>query len=368
MTLSTIKSPEEIRRLKNFKRGIDFTILIVGEEGIGKSSFINCLCQKTVIPPNMDQVNPVNASLNSDLRIEKIHVDIVEENSTPISLNLILAPGFGENIDNSLATAKIVKYLELQFDLVLKEEYKIERNQNFKDGRPHAALYFIRATSKGLRELDIEVMKELSKRCNLIPVIGKADSLTSEELVLNRRLIFSDIKRNDIKIYDFGNNDTGFEQIDELNIFENCLPFAVSGSYETKQIKGSIVHVREYPWGTFKVEDVKHNDFTLLRNVLFGSHLQELKESTSVMIYEKYRKAKLRNSVPKFANGELKIAQSPQGYEDPTIYSTEMETGKSGNELENQLKDLMNKKKLLETYTNEVKLLEEKLHIASLEG
>jgi cell division control protein 11 len=33
-----------------------------------------------------------------------------------------------------------------------------------------------------LREMDIELMKRLSPRVNVIPVIGKADSLTPKEL------------------------------------------------------------------------------------------------------------------------------------------------------------------------------------------
>lgn len=36
--------------------------------------------------------------------------------------------------------------------------------------------------SNSLREMDIELMRRLSPRVNVIPVIGKADSLTPSEL------------------------------------------------------------------------------------------------------------------------------------------------------------------------------------------
>ena len=36
--------------------------------------------------------------------------------------------------------------------------------------------------SKSLREMDIELMRRLSPRVNVIPVVGKADSLTPSEL------------------------------------------------------------------------------------------------------------------------------------------------------------------------------------------
>jgi cell division control protein 11 len=35
---------------------------------------------------------------------------------------------------------------------------------------------------RSLREMDIELMRRLSPRVNVIPVIGKADSLTPSEL------------------------------------------------------------------------------------------------------------------------------------------------------------------------------------------
>jgi cell division control protein 12 len=43
-------------------------------------------------------------------------------------------------------------------------------------------LYFIAPTGHSLKPLDIELMKRLSGRVNLIPVIAKADTLTAEEM------------------------------------------------------------------------------------------------------------------------------------------------------------------------------------------
>lgn len=50
------------------------------------------------------------------------------------------------------------------------------------DLRVHACLYFIRPTGHTLKPLDIEVMKRLSSRVNLIPVIAKADTLSPSDL------------------------------------------------------------------------------------------------------------------------------------------------------------------------------------------
>ena len=50
------------------------------------------------------------------------------------------------------------------------------------DMRVHACLYFIRPTGHTLKPLDIEVMKRLSSRVNLIPVVAKADTLSHADL------------------------------------------------------------------------------------------------------------------------------------------------------------------------------------------
>ena len=94
---------------------------------------------------------------------------------------------------------EIVGYLERQYDDILAEESRIKRNPRFRDNRVHALLYFIPPTGHAyvicflfswcnsyacnrLREMDIELMRRLSPRVNVIPVIGKADSLTPSEL------------------------------------------------------------------------------------------------------------------------------------------------------------------------------------------
>ena len=46
----------------------------------------------------------------------------------------------------------------------------------------HACLYFIAPTGHGLKPLDVEVMKKIHKKVNIIPVIGKADSCTVKEV------------------------------------------------------------------------------------------------------------------------------------------------------------------------------------------
>lgn len=374
------QSPEEIRRRKNIKKGIDFTLLVCGQEGTGKASFINTLCNQNVIRKDTATVSPENSHLNPGIDILDIHVNIAEKDSTPISLDVIMAPGFGDNIDNTSCVAVIVNYLELQFDLMLNEECRIDRDAKFKDGRPHALLYFIRPTTLGLRELDVVAMKELSTRVNVIPVLSKLDSLTQEELTLNKQLISKDIELNRIPVYDFSIDSDDPETITEIDALRQNLPFAICGSYDTEVIEGSICHVRRYPWGTLKVEDPDHSDFTSLRNVLFGSHLQELKDTTHTLLYENYRRSKLAttegmNSI----NSRVITSMGPTTTHSNTaavpavnLLNSEpsllnlfhsLEVGGDGSTVidEETLREIERKKKLVEAYMADLNNLESRL-------
>jgi cell division control protein 11 len=105
----------------------------------------------------------------------------LDEDGMRIGLTIVDTPGFGENIDNEYSFQEIVGFLERQYDDILAEESRIKRNPRFRDNRVHALLYFITPTGHSLREMDIELMRRLSPRVNVIPVIGKADSMTHTE-------------------------------------------------------------------------------------------------------------------------------------------------------------------------------------------
>ena len=48
-----------------------------------------------------------------------------------------------------------------------------------------------------------------------------------------------------------------------------------------------------YPWGVVEVENLEHNDFIALRNMLIRTHMQDLKDVTNNVHYENFRFIKL---------------------------------------------------------------------------
>ncbi|KAF9582675.1 hypothetical protein BGW38_010904, partial [Lunasporangiospora selenospora] len=169
------------------------------------------------------------------------------------------------------------------------------RNPRFRDNRVHALLYFIAPTGHSLREIDIELMKRLSPRINVIPVIGKADSLTPSELADFKKRIMEDIEHYNIPIYNFPYDpeEDDEETVEENSELRSLLPFALVGCEEEITISGRKTRARQYPWGIVEVDNIEHCDFAKLRSALLCSHMQDLKEITHDFLYENYRTEKL---------------------------------------------------------------------------
>jgi len=150
-----------------------------------------------------------------------------------------------------------------------------------------------------LRELDIELMKRLSPRVNVIPVIGKSDSLTPTELAESKKLIMEDIEHYRIPVYNFPYDveEDDEDTIEENSELRNLMPFAVVGSEEIYEQNGRRVRARQYPWGLVEVDNPHHCDSLALRSALLHSHLTDLKEITHDFLYENYRTEKLSKSV-----------------------------------------------------------------------
>ncbi|KAJ2860484.1 Cell division control protein 11 [Coemansia erecta] len=282
-------------RYKNAKKGLPFNVMLVGESGLGRTTFLNTLCERMVVAPGTGP-NAEQAHIAEPMQF-KHHTVEMEEDGMKIMLNIIDTPGFGNSIDNESSFDQIQEYLEKQFDSVLAEENRIKRNPKFKDSRVHALIYFITPTGHSLREIDIELMKRLGNRTNIIPVIARSDSMTPRELVLFKQRVMDDIAMYGIPVFSFPDSEED-EDEDEETVEENAelramMPFAVVGCEEVINEDGRPVRVRSYPWGVVQVDNDEHSDFDRLRYVLLNSHIGDLRDRTQNDLYEMYRTEKL---------------------------------------------------------------------------
>lgn len=102
-------------------------------------------------------------------------------NEMVVRLTVIDTPGFGDYVNNRDSWMPIIEFLDDQHESYMLQEQQPRRVDKI-DLRVHACLYFIRPTGHTLKPLDIEVMKRLSSRVNLIPVVAKADTLSPADL------------------------------------------------------------------------------------------------------------------------------------------------------------------------------------------
>jgi septin 7 len=282
--------PNQVHR-KSVRKGFQFTVMVVGESGLGKSTLINTLFNTTLYPPK--EPLPPHAERPKTFAIESISADI-QETGVRLRLTVVDTPGFGDFVNNDESWKPIVENIEARFDAYLEQENRVNR-QKMVDNRVHACIYFIQPSGHALKQIDIEFMRRLHTKVNLIPVIAKADTLTDEEIINFKQRILADIAHNNIRIFQA----PVYENEDEETIAENeevasKIPFAVVGSNtDVQTADGRTVRGRAYPWGVVEVLNEEHCDFVKLRQMLIRTNMEELREHTNDVLYENYRSEKL---------------------------------------------------------------------------
>jgi cell division control protein 12 len=168
----------------------------------------------------------------------------------------------------------------------MRQEQQPKRQDKI-DLRVHACLYFIRPTGHTLRPLDIEVMKRLGSRVNLIPVIAKADTLSPSDLLKFKERIRKVIAAQGIKVFTPPIDEDDRQAADHARDLTTAMPFAVIGSDKDVQTpEGKVVKGRQYLWGVAEVENEEHCDFKKLRSLLIRTHMLDLIQTTEDQHYE----------------------------------------------------------------------------------
>nr|VZI39109.1 unnamed protein product [Spirometra erinaceieuropaei] len=287
--------PNQIFR-RAVRKGFEFNLMVVGETGLGKSTFINSLFLTDVY--NVENPGP-SFKVKHTVEVRSSSV-LLKENGVSLKLTVIDTPGFGDSVNNSECWQPILDFIDARFDEYLAAEGRVSRNSAaIPDKRVHACLYFIAPTGHHLKNIDAECLRRIQDKVNVIPIIGKADCMTLEECKEFKKNLLADFQHHKIKIYDFPDSEQSFENSNDeegsrLRRLRDRMPFAVVGAntYITNSA-GVKVRARTYPWGTVEVDNVEHNDFSILRYFLIRLQMQHLRELTHRVHYENYRSAKL---------------------------------------------------------------------------
>ncbi|KAI8138484.1 Septin-domain-containing protein [Fennellomyces sp. T-0311] len=290
-------------------RGSKFTVMVCGESGVGKTTFVNTLFTTSI----KDYKNPAKRhekQLDRTVEIEITKAEL-EEQMFKVKLSVIDTPGFGDYVNNYDSWLPVIEFIDDQHENYMRQEQQPSR-RGIIDMRVHVCLYFIRPNGHGLKPLDIEIMKRLGSRVNLIPVIAKADTLTPKDLAQFKRKILEVIEAQRIRVYSCP-IESDDEDVTKRNMdIMSAMPFSIIGSTQTVRTPDNReVLGRQYSWGCAEVENEQHCDFKKLRNLLVRSHMLDLISTTEEIHYENYRQQQM--ATRKF--GEPK--QVVKKYENP---------------------------------------------------
>lgn len=245
--------PNQIHYL-NAKRKLNVNIMLFGENGLGKTGFINHVLGSPIF---VDDVVENNKDSDAMIRVRRQEL---EENGTSVLLSLVDLPEFGFNLNKRNAGKAALAYLEDQFVKNLLEDSKHRRQRNVfesNDSRTHSVLYFHNPCATRLSNLDLELIKKMNQVANVIIIVAKGDTLLRHEY--NRI-------RGHIR-----------EQLEGTPIFnDGNEPFLV--------VNGADLSVpnpaRNYFWGSIKIAPNSQNgtsmQFNTITNLLFKNFLPEL--------------------------------------------------------------------------------------------
>lgn len=127
-------------------KGTNFTLMVCGESGLGKTTFINTLLT-TTMKAYKDPAQRYKKQLDKTVEIDITRVEL-EEKMFKVNLSIVDTPGFGDYVNNHNSWVPIIEFIDDQHESFMRQEQQPDR-KNKIDMRVHVCLYFIRPTGHG---------------------------------------------------------------------------------------------------------------------------------------------------------------------------------------------------------------------------
>ncbi|WVQ69796.1 uncharacterized protein L199_008016 [Kwoniella botswanensis] len=359
-----------ISRRKGRKKGTvgKLNVVVVGGQGVGKTSFANLLLSSLSTPELPTPFIPLNPTkcLNAYTAISTI--------SERLLVRIIDTPGLDLRLNDELShksrergVSGLIRLLEDRFEVMCQEEKKIRRMTGGEEGLIHLVIYLIDAgtilhpqsprdadpvdwsclglfdddqpsshptsvhddgvssTHPKVSEVEVEIIRKLSRRANVLPIFTHSDCLTVSELNVVKGAMKRDLgnKKNDIpgkgfgilneldegsrKSLDFSESHRpslsqdqrpptpdSFESPPEHHPPGSEVPYSLFLPDHTTTT--SIIEEdpsRKYKWGEAKLFDPLHSDFIQLKENILGDNSKILRSTTRETLYENYRTERL---------------------------------------------------------------------------
>lgn len=250
-----------------------YNIMVIGSSGSGKTTFINQLFNKDIIPKDIEPdsiitykdnynlqqtvLTPENYNYNDALLNFQITKVELTDRKVILDMSITEIDNIGEKIDNTDCWVPIINYIhDLYKDYYIQSKDTVR--QNIYDRRIHACIYFIDGCGSPAKEVDMRIIKDVSAICNLIPVVSKCDILLNNEMDYFYGRILEELDKQNIEIY-----------VQKDDVIEP--PYFIMSDRV-----GRLGKVENY------------GDFAILKDVLIKSGMIDLIEKTE-SFYEAYR-------------------------------------------------------------------------------
>ncbi|CAM9808835.1 unnamed protein product, partial [Scytosiphon promiscuus] len=268
-------------------------VIVAGESGLGKTTFLNNIFRHLNRGENpMDQAAVVQArggggmfGHGKTLTIEERSFKYKTHEEDEYEFFLVDTPGYGDHVNTSKSFRPVVDYVAKGNKAYLAEIMSGNDSPE-KDGRTDVCIYFIAAHR--FKAIDIEYMEQLSKVVAVIPVIGKSDSMTLDEMKsFKKEIIDLAAKAATLDFFQFSDH-AWTKCVATLQIAnpphwlgeKQPPPYAVISS----RLDDPGGHIsapdpaRRYPWGTCHVMRPAHSDNAYLQCLLLEDGFQDMKK------------------------------------------------------------------------------------------
>ncbi|KAI9204071.1 Septin-domain-containing protein [Polychytrium aggregatum] len=219
-------------------------VAFVGDSGIGKTSLMTKFLAQEDIKIR-DPLPPADASMSiCEIRASTVATDNLLLNELPMNLTFVDTPGFGVQTDAMHVIRAINDYYIGQFkktDAIFSNNIPPVNLIRFVRGNTGAHSHIVvtvYAILHRLTNVDLVYMRNIAHLCNLVPVLIKSDSLTSKAVFDLKKSILAALKKEGIKMYNFGFTDDELQFCAENHI-SHVPPFAVSSDVEDGPQLGS---------------------------------------------------------------------------------------------------------------------------------
>ncbi|BCR94114.1 septin [Aspergillus luchuensis] len=369
--VSTVNNPRRLRRRKD---PTPYNVLVVGASNSGKTSFLNFLKKSLELPPHKHpsrlpeeiayqaRQSPANEGYVS-------HYLETEIDGERVGLTLWDSQGLEKNIVD-IQLRGVTGFLESKFEETLSEEMKVVRSPGARDTHIHCTFLILdpvrldqniaaaeraaqgtpRATDTPVigvldERLDVQVLRTIVGKTTVVPIISKADTITTAHMAYLRKAVWDSLKKanidpleilslDDQEEYTSSESDDEDEEAQGQDTEQDAEASAANEegaearsprspsqrSQDTRKSSGSqavVQHIpftilspdphslragdepvgRKFAWGFADPYNAEHCDFLKLKEAVFNEWRSDLREASRVVWYERWRTSRLNRNV-----------------------------------------------------------------------